>query len=101
MTQYKYDSGTGMVTIGYFNKSGDCYLQERRRPDGSSYFNGIYRIANKKSYQLVYVDAGYGSLIGSYPIYRVDQKTGTRTLIANVSEKNLKKYLLDYLYKID
>lgn len=102
LTQYKYDSSTGALTaIGFFNKNGDCYLQERRRSDGSSYYSGIYKIDNKKSYQLVDVDTWYGSLTGTYPVYRINHKTGTRTLMANVSEKNLKKYLLDYLYKID
>ena len=101
LIRYKYDEMTGTLNIvGYYSKNGECYLQEKRRPDGSSYFSGIYKNANT-SYQLVDVDNWYGSLTGTYPVYRINHKTGARTLRANVSEKKLKKYLLDYLYKID
>ena len=102
MIKYSYSSRGVLSSRKYYNESQSYYLVENQRDDGSFHCEGIYENAGEFMDDIL-IDVGYDSGFWTvrYPIYRNDPRTGEKRQIATVSEKNLKEWMLDYLYKLD
>ncbi|MBR6083074.1 MAG: hypothetical protein IKP62_09130 [Salinivirgaceae bacterium] len=102
MIKYSYNSRGVLSSRQYYNESQSYYLDERQRDDGSFHCEGIYENAGEYMDDIL-IDVGYDSGFWTvqYPIYRNDPKTGEKKQIATLCEKELKEWLLDYLYKLD
>ncbi|MBR6083073.1 MAG: hypothetical protein IKP62_09125 [Salinivirgaceae bacterium] len=98
LTKYSYDSKGVLDTRTYYNNSQSYYLKENQRYNGTFYCVGIY--ANSGEFVddvLIDVDDYWGESI----IYRNDPRTGRKTEIATLPSSKTKKWLLDYLYKLN
>lgn len=102
LVRYSYDFRGVLSSRQYYNESQSYYLEERQRDDGSFLCEGIYENAGEYMDDIL-IDVGYDSGFWTvqYPIYRNDPKTGEKKQIATLGEKELKEWLLDYLYKLD
>ncbi len=99
MIKYSYRSSGTLDTKEYYNESQSYYLREIQLSDGRFSCRGIYENSGE-FIDDVLIDVDYG-LFSDDEIYRTDPKTGLKTKIAEVPAKQLKKWMLDYLYRLN
>ena len=102
LIEYSYDSRGVLYSRKYYNESQSYYLREMQNDNGSFYCSGIYENSGEFMDDiLIDVDLFSGIFSGERTLYRNDPKTGRKVKIAEVPEKQLKKWMLDYLYKLN
>ena len=99
LIEYSYSSSGVLDTKKYYNESQSYYLREIQLSDGRFSCRGIYENSGE-FIDDVLIDVNYG-LFSDDEIYRNDPKTGIKTKIAEVPSKQLKKWMLNYLYKLN
>ena len=99
LIEYSYSSSGTLDTKKYYNESQTYYLREIQLSDGRFSCRGIYQNSGE-FIDDVLIDIDYG-LFSDDKIYHTDPKTGLKTKIAEVPSRNLKKWLLNYLYNLD
>ncbi|MBR5644678.1 MAG: hypothetical protein IKW77_10880 [Salinivirgaceae bacterium] len=103
LIEYSYSSSGTLDTKKYYNESRSYYLREIQLSDGRFSCRGIYENSGE-FIDDVLIDASYewGVFYDNYYIiYRNDPKTGIKTKITELSEKQIKGWLLDYLYNLN
>ena len=103
LIEYSYSSSGTLDTKKYYNESQSYYLREIQLSDGRFSCRGIYENSGE-FIDDVLIDVSYELGIfrdNYYSIYRNDPKTGIKTKITELSEKQIKRWLLDYLYKLN
>ena len=99
LIEYSYSSSGVLDTKKYYNESQSYYLREIQLSDGRFSCRGIYENSGE-FIDDVLIDVSYG-LFSDDEIYRNDPKTGIKTKIAEVPSKQLKNWMLNYLYKLN
>lgn len=102
LIKYSYNSKGVLDSREYYNESQSYYLRESQSDDGSFYCAGIFENSGEFIDDiLIDVDILSGIFSNKLTIYRNDPKTGRKSKMAEVPEKQVKKYLLDYLYGLN